>query len=266
MSAVRSRTAIASAPLSATTTSAWPRSSSAVIAKMLRKSSSTTRIFSPSIALSSSPPQGSDRLPALRLGLVRLGRRPARPHRLERRSIRCRTRRQPWPQRRDELGRVDRLRNVVVRSGIEATLALAGRRLAGDGDDGQALEPIDASDRPDGLVSVHDRHHDVHQDDVDVGHPLERGECVGTALDDRDVGVTSLEERRHREDVADVVVDDEDLHAVDRAVLAPTQPVSFDRCLGVSDDRLLGSTGVGFVGSHGSTTARNSMVSTGFEM
>ena len=47
MSGIRSSVAMASAPLSATMTSAWPRSRSAVMAKMLRKSSSTTRIFRP---------------------------------------------------------------------------------------------------------------------------------------------------------------------------------------------------------------------------
>ena len=47
--------------------------------------------------------------------------------------------RQPWPQRREELGGVDRLRDVVVGAGVDAALALAGRRLAGDGDDRQRL-------------------------------------------------------------------------------------------------------------------------------
>ena len=34
---------------------------------------------------------------------------------------------------------------------------------------------------------------------------------LGTALDDRHLGAAPLEQRRHREDVAEVVVDDEDL-------------------------------------------------------
>ena len=44
-------------------------------------------------------------------------------------------------------------------------------------------------------------------------------ERVGAALGDDDVGVAAFEERRQREDVAEVVVDDEDLRALERAVV-----------------------------------------------
>ena len=101
------------------------------------------------------------------------------------------------------------LRHVVVRAGVEAALALAGRHLAGDGDDGQRREPLDPPDGPDGVVPVHDRHHDVHEDDVDVRRRLEHGQAAGTALRHRDDRAAPLEQRRHREDVAEVVVDDE---------------------------------------------------------
>ena len=169
MSGVRSSVAIASAPLSATMTSAWPRSSSAVIAKMLRKSSSTTRIFTPSIALSSRP-FGRAPIVALPARVATTRLRDDRRERSERGhacGTRCR-RRQPRLEGREELGGVDRLRNVVVGAGIDAALALAGRHLAGDGDDRERLELLDRPDGADGLVAVHDRHHDVHQDDVDV--------------------------------------------------------------------------------------------------
>ena len=46
---------------------------------------------------------------------------------------------------------------------------------------------------------------------------LQDVERVGAALGDDDVGVAAFEQRGHREDVAEVVVDDEDLRAVDRA-------------------------------------------------
>ena len=39
---------------------------------------------------------------------------------------------------------------------------------------------------------------------------------LGAALGDGDVGVAAFEQRGHREDVAEVVVDDEDLRARDR--------------------------------------------------
>ena len=50
---------------------------------------------------------------------------------------------------------------------------------------GSVLNWSIAPDGAHGVVAVHDRHHDVHQDDVDVGRPLEDGERVGTALGDR---------------------------------------------------------------------------------
>ena len=87
---------------------------------------------------------------------------------------------------------------------------------------GSVLNRSIAADRADRLVAVHDRHHDVHQDDVDVGRPLEDGERLGAALGDDDVGVAALEERGQREDVAEVVVDHEDLRPVDRAVVEPS--------------------------------------------
>ncbi len=77
----------------------------------------------------------------------------------------------------EQLGGVDRLRDVVVGPGVDAALAFAGSRLAGDRDDREGLEPVDRPDGADGLVAVHDRHHDVHQHDVDVGYraPARRG-------------------------------------------------------------------------------------------
>ncbi len=87
------------------------------------------------------------------------------------------------------LGAVDGLGDVVVGAGVEAALALPGHHLAGDGDHGQRLEPFDGPDGPDGLVPVHDRHHDVHQHDVDVGLALQDGESLGAALGRDDLGV-----------------------------------------------------------------------------
>ena len=58
--------------------------------------------------------------------------------------------------------------------------------FAGDGDDRERREPLDRADGSDGLVAIHDRHHDVHQDDVDVGRPLQGGERIGAALGDDD--------------------------------------------------------------------------------
>ena len=48
------------------------------------------------------------------------------------------------------------------------------------------------------------------------GVALQRGDRLGAALGDDDVGVAALEQRRHGEDVAEVVVDHEDLQPVER--------------------------------------------------
>ena len=182
---MRSRTSSASAPLSATVTSAWPRSRSAVIAKMLRKSSSTTRILAPSTAIGFSPISRES------VGRGATGTMASSEAR-RRRPASARSR---WRRHR-----------CSARARRHST-------LRGDGDDRERREPLDRPDRADGLVAVHDRHHDVHQDDVDVRHPLEGRERFGAALGDDDVGMAPFEERRHREDVAEVVVDDEDLRA-----------------------------------------------------
>ena len=62
------------------------------------------------------------------------------------------------------------------------------------------------------LVAVHDRHHDVHQDDVDVGRVARAAASASAPLS---ATVTSAWPRSSsavmREDVAEVVVDDEDL-------------------------------------------------------
>ena len=188
----------ASAPLSATMTSAWPRSSSAVIAKMLRKSSSTTRIFSPSMALSSSPFAGlaadaschrlcRDRLSrTVRLGRTVTTRRPigsraAGSH--GRSAARARPCRPAW--------------DVVVGAGVEAALALAGRRLAGDGDDRQRLNrSMSRIARMVSYPSMTGIMMSIRTMSMS-GRPLQGGECLGAALDDRDVGVPAFEERRH---------------------------------------------------------------------
>ena len=120
-----------------------------------------------------------------------------------------------------------RLRHVVVGAGIEAALAFTGDDLAGHRDDGEVRELVEGADGTDGLVPVHDRHHDVHQHDVDLGHPLQRGDRVGAALGDGDIGVAAFEERRHREDVAEVVVDQQDLHSLDRFERERIEPVGF---------------------------------------
>ena len=66
--------------------------------------------------------------------------------------------------------------------------------------------------------AVHLRHHDVHQDDVDLGVRLDEADrlAAGFGRDDRHAFV--VENGREGEDVAHVVVDDQRLLALQRAV------------------------------------------------
>ena len=57
------------------------------------------------------------------------------------------------------------------------------------------------------------------------GVTFEGGERLGAALGDHDVGVAAFEQRRQREDVAEVVVDDEDLAPSNGAVGVAARPV-----------------------------------------
>ena len=65
-----------------------------------------------------------------------------------------------------------------------------------------------------GFVAVHVGHHDVDQSDVNAGRLLENDDAVLAALGVEDLGVIALEDAGQRIDVADVVIDDEDLGAI----------------------------------------------------
>src|SRR5208283_296545 len=72
---------------------------------------------------------------------------------------------EPHPQRGEELFGVDRLGEIVRGAGFEAFLAIALHGLGGQGNDRQTAVGRVAADVLDRLVTVHFRHHDVHQHD-----------------------------------------------------------------------------------------------------
>ena len=92
------------------------------MAKMLRKSSSTTRTVRPLSMPSMST--------GTRGGAASSGGRRTRSSA----PASAPGQRQPGPQHREQLGRVDRLGHVAVGPGVQAALALPGRDLAGDRD------------------------------------------------------------------------------------------------------------------------------------
>ena len=146
----------------------------------------------------------------------------------------CRTIRQPWPQHGKELGLVDRLGHVAVGPGVHAAFALAGRDLAGDGDHREVLVLLVRADGPDGVVAVHDGHHDVHQDDVDVRPAIETSRRLRPGLHDRHLRACLFEKGRERVEVAGVVVDHQELDTRDGPVTQlhqgpPSGPVGLRR-------------------------------------
>src|SRR5258705_4440302 len=75
---------------------------------------------------------------------------------------------QPDSHQRKKLVGVDRLRDVVGGSRDDRLLAVALHRLRRERDDRKLLERLLGADDPHRLVAVHARHHDVHQDEVDL--------------------------------------------------------------------------------------------------
>src|SRR5437870_1974394 len=115
---------------------------------------------------------------------------------------------QPNPQHRQELLRVDWLADVIARPRLDALFPVALHGLGGEGDDRELAELAQLADRPHGVVPVHVRHHDVHQDGVDVRRVLERLDGAAAGLRRQNLHVVRLEQAGHGEDVAAVVVDE----------------------------------------------------------
>ena len=116
---------------------------------------------------------------------------------------------------------VHRLGDIVRSAGIEALLAVALHRLGGDGDQRHVRKPGPRADLAHGLIAVHLGHHDVDQRDVHVRRLLQDQDAVLAALGMEHFDVMVLEHARQREDVADVVVDDQHLGAGELRHRAP---------------------------------------------
>src|SRR3989454_4196192 len=79
----------------------------------------------------------------------------------------------------------DGLGEVVVAADGERLLLVAGHRLRGEGDDAHAVATIHLADALGGLPAVHDRHLEVHEDQVgEIGaHGVDRLLAVGGLAD-----------------------------------------------------------------------------------
>ena len=97
-------------------------------------------------------------------------------------------------------------------------VAVALHRLGRQRDDRQRLEARHRADRARRLVAVHLGHHHVEQDEVDVGVLVQALDALAAVLGEDDLHPAHLQRAREREDVADVVVDDEDPLALEDRV------------------------------------------------
>src|SRR5882762_6059291 len=117
---------------------------------------------------------------------------------------------QPGPQHRDELVRVDRFREVVPGSRLDALLAVPLHRLCGYRDDREVAEAPYFSDRPRRVQAVHFRHHHVHEHDVDAGIALENRDRLAAGFRRQGDQMMLLEGAGQGKNIPDVIVDDQD--------------------------------------------------------
>ena len=82
--------------------------------------------------------------------------------------------------------------------------------LRGERDDRQLEKARTLANDSHGLEAVHLRHHDVHQDEVDGRALVEPSHGFATVARDLDVRALRLEHAAEREDVPDVVLDEQD--------------------------------------------------------
>src|SRR5438132_11739637 len=75
---------------------------------------------------------------------------------------------QPDAQEGEQLLRIDRLGDIVRGAGFDTLLPVSLHGLGCQSNDRQQPKPFRLADGPHRFVAVHDRHHDVHQYDINV--------------------------------------------------------------------------------------------------
>src|SRR6267378_1876889 len=114
---------------------------------------------------------------------------------------------QPHAQGGQQLLDIHGFREVVRGSGLEAFLAVALHGLCRQCQNGQAAEAGVLANHFDGLVPVHARHHDVHQNDGHVGTRLQHRDGLAAGGRRQYLHPAPLEDAGERENVAGIVVD-----------------------------------------------------------
>ena len=115
----------------------------------------------------------------------------------------------PNPKQRQQQLDIDRLGDIVRGARIEALLAVTFHRFCGDRDQRKIGELRALSDLLHRLISVHVGHHDVDERDIDARCLLKNQDSVLSPLGVENLHIVAFKNARQREDVADVVVDDQ---------------------------------------------------------
>src|SRR5581483_1021939 len=103
--------------------------------------------------------------------------------------------------------------------------------LGGESDDGQAPQRSVLTNDLHGFVAIHLRHHDVHEHNGKVGGGFDGGDGLASGTGGEDGHATTFQNTGEGEDVADVIVDDEDLAAV-KSLVGLVQAVEHALLLG----------------------------------
>ena len=75
-----------------------------------------------------------------------------------------------------------------------------------------------------GLVAIHLRHHDVHQDDAEIGSRFDGCDGLAAGSGRQDGHTATFQHAAEREDIADVIVDDQHLFA-HQSLVRPVQAI-----------------------------------------
>jgi hypothetical protein len=124
---------------------------------------------------------------------------------------------------REQLLERERLRQVVVRAGIEALDPVLDLRPRREHQDGQAA--ASPADRAADLEAVHARHQDVEDDRVRLGLGLEARQRIAAVLGELDLVPLELERAAQRLAHRPLVVDGEDPHDLPPFTRPPSQRV-----------------------------------------
>src|SRR5262249_27770841 len=95
---------------------------------------------------------------------------------------------------------------IIRCSRLDTLLSIALHRLGGKSDYWKQSESLFLSDLPHSLVSVHLRHHNIHQDDVYLGIVSQEFYSILAVLSIVDLHLVNFESARYGKDVTNIVV------------------------------------------------------------